>query len=228
MKFKSPVYSQASGSIAGITYSHNRGGMYARARTTPTNPNSDAQQLVKAAMASVSSAWVQTLDQGERDAWDVYAAQVPIPDSLGELRNIGGLGHYNRTNVIRVQNGLARIDVAPVIYDLGTFTPLSIEEIIEPADVLLNFTNTDDWAGPDVGHCFALISRPQNVSINFFKGPFRSAGFLAGAASPPVSPHTFTGAFPFLPGAKVFCQYRIQQGDGRTSLPVVLSGIVTG
>jgi len=43
MKFKSPILSQASGSIAGITFSHNRGGMYVRARAVPTNPGSPQQ-----------------------------------------------------------------------------------------------------------------------------------------------------------------------------------------
>lgn len=229
MKFKSPVYSQASGSIAGLTYSHNRGGMYARARSTPTNPNTDFQVRVKAAMAQVSSHWVQELTSVEREAWDVYAAQVPLPDSLGELRNIGGIGHFNRTNVMRVQNGLAIIEAAPLIFDLGSFTPLSIDTVSGgvPGTVDLTFANTDDWAGAAAGKLFVNISRPQNPTINFFKGPFRSAGFLSGAATPPTSPETFSSDFAYDTGQRMFIQYRIQQGDGRTSLPLILVGDAT-
>ena len=43
MKFTSQVYTQASGSVGGLTYSHNRSGMYTRARSTPTDPASTLQ-----------------------------------------------------------------------------------------------------------------------------------------------------------------------------------------
>lgn len=227
MKFKSPVYSQASRSIGGLTYSHNRGGMYTRARATPTNPNTPFQQAVKAAMASVSSAWSNVLTDAEREAWDIYAAQVLLPDTLGENRNVGGIGMFNRTNVFRVTNGFARIDVAPVIFDTGTYTPLSMDNEVpgSPSTIDLTFTPADEWASTLGGRAWIYGSRPQNPGINFFKGPFRFCGEIIGAAVPPTSPETVTLPFDMATGQIVFVQYRIQQADGRTSTPVILRSL---
>ena len=38
MLFKSAAFTQASGSVGGLTFAHNRGGMYTRARSIPVNP----------------------------------------------------------------------------------------------------------------------------------------------------------------------------------------------
>ncbi|KKM06452.1 hypothetical protein LCGC14_1743870, partial [marine sediment metagenome] len=47
MLFKSGLITQGSGSIGGLTASHNRGGMYFRARTIPTNPATSFQTVVR-------------------------------------------------------------------------------------------------------------------------------------------------------------------------------------
>lgn len=224
MKFKSALVTQATGSIGGMTASHNRGGLYLRARAIPTQPNSPEQQAVKAWMAQISARWVNVLTQAQRDAWAVYSNQVQLIDKLGEPRNIGGVAMYNRTNIPRLQAGLALIDDAPLTFNLGTFTPPTIDEISDPSSMIA-FTNTDAWASTDGGACFVLISRPQNPSIGFFKGPFRFAGVIAGAATPPTSPATITNPFTYTAGQKGFIQVRIQQPDGRTALPIILSDI---
>ena len=68
MIFKSPIFAQASGSIAGTVFSRNAGGMYVRSRANPTNPNTDAQQAVRDAMRQLVVAWTSELDDGQRDA----------------------------------------------------------------------------------------------------------------------------------------------------------------
>jgi hypothetical protein len=94
VKFKSQVYASVSGSVGGLTYSHNQGGMYCRARAVPTNPNTSFQQTLRNAMGQLTTRWGQTLTQTQRDAWAVFATNVPVVDSLGESRTIPPLSWY--------------------------------------------------------------------------------------------------------------------------------------
>lgn len=221
MKFKSPVYSETSGSIAGITYSHNRGGLYTRARSVPTNPNSPQQQAVRGFVASLTSAWHDTLTTTERAFWDWYAYYVPMPDKLGEPRNVGGIGMYIRSNVPRLQAGLDRVDQGPAIYNLGEFTAPEIVSVTAATGIAsIGFTDADDWCDEDGSALLVLASRPQNVTVNYFKGPYRFAGLIEGdAITPPTSPLPITLPFTVGVGVRVFFQFRVTRADGRLALP---------
>lgn len=226
MKFKSSVYTQASGSVGGLTYSHNRGGMYTRARTIPTNPSSAFQAVIRGFVAALTSAWNDTLSAAQRAAWDVYAENVPMLDSLGESRNIGGLGHYVRSNVPRLQAGLDRVDDGPTTYNLGEFTNPTIDAVDATADEIdVAFTAGDDWVGEDGAALLVLCSRPQNPGINYFTGPYRFADSIDGdSGTPPTSPASLTLPFVVAAGQKIFAQFRVTRADGRLSLPFRLGG----
>lgn len=222
MKFKSALVTQASGSIGGMTAAHNRGGLYLRARSIPTDPGSLEQVEVRAFMSQLTSAWVNVLTEQERLDWDAYATAVPITDTLGEPRNIGGLGHYIRSNVPRLQALLARVDTAPTVLTLATLTPPTYTVSIsgDPVQASVVFTNTDDWAVAVGGAILILASRGQNPSINYFKGPYRFAGRILGAVVPPTSPQLVTLPFQSLAeGQRVFFQARATNPDGRLSSP---------
>lgn len=225
MKYKSPVYSQASGSIAGLTYSHNQGGLYARARTIPTNPSTAQQQAIRNAVSQLTQLWSSTLTDTQRDGWTTYAAAVPITDTLGDPRNIGALAMYVRCNVPRLQASLARIDDAPTVYTLGDATGLSVSNL-DPAteEYDVNYTNTDAWA--DTGGALLIYSsRPTNQTVNFFKGPYRLAGMVLGNTStPPTSPETVTSPFPFAAGNRLHVQIRATLPDGRLTSPYRFQG----
>jgi hypothetical protein len=228
MKIKSALVTQASGSIGGLTASRNRGGLYLRARAMPTNPGTPQQEAVKAIVAQLSNRWVNELDTAGREAWNLYALNVPLPDTLGELRNVGGLAMYVRSNVPRLQTSLPRVDVAPTIFDTGDFSPFGAPGADASADTFtVSFETTDDWVGEDDAGALILSSRPQNVSINYFKNPYRFAAVILGASiGPPTSPFTGPLAFPVgAAGQKVFFQVRVSRADGRLSFPQRLSAI---
>lgn len=226
MKFKSPVYTQASGSIGGITYSHNRGGMYTRGRAVPTNPGSAQQTAIRGFVAALTTAWTDTLTAAQRAAWDTYAENVPLLDALGEPRNVGGLGMYVRSNVPRLQAAEPRVDDGPTTFTLGEFTNPTIVEVDATADEIdVGFTNTDDWANEDDAALLVLCSRPQSPGVNYFKGPYRYAGKVQGdSVTPPTSPASISLPFACVAGQKVFAQFRISRADGRLSLPFRLGG----
>ena len=218
MKFQPLIGTDMSGSIAGVTASHNRGGPYFRNKAIPVNPATPFQVAVRGFMVTLSTAWVGTLTQAQRDAWDIYALQVPLPDALGQPRNVGGLGMYIRSNVPRLQAGMPRVDAGPTIFSLPTFTDPTIASITAPPALSLTFTDSDGWANLDDSAMLVYGSRPQNESINYFKGPYRFADSIQGlTAGPPASPAAIVMPFVLTAGQKAFIQARVTLADGRLS-----------
>lgn len=222
MKFKGTLIGEASGSLASMVFSHNRGGQYIRQRTIPTNPGSTYQTVIRGFVAQLTNLWMGVLTQAQRDAWDFYASLVPLLDALGEPRNIGGLGHYVRSNVARLQadaGTLPRVDDAPTIFNVGDFTQPTLDTLTEAAQTVnINFDVGDDWANEDDAAMLYYVSRPQNPSINFFKGPYRFQGPILGdSLAPPATPAVGGVPFPFVAGQRVFFRFIVTRADGRMS-----------
>lgn len=218
MKFNSLVYGAVSGSIGGITYAHNTGGMYARARATPTDPASSFQQALRNAMGALTTRWLTTVTAAQRAAWDVFSQNVPVLDTLGQPRLIPALSWYIKCNSLRLQASVAVVDAGPTVYELATLT-LPVPAIT-PAGTTVSvaYTNTDSWAGEVGGYLLVYASRPQNATINFFKGPYRFAGKVAGAVVPPTSPSVITLPFTSGPaGSRQFFKWVAVRADGRPS-----------
>lgn len=229
MIFKSPVFSQASGSIAGLVYSHNQGGMYVRARATPTNPNTEAQQAVRDAMRNAVFAWSNVLTDEQRTNWNTYAFNTPTFNRLGEATHKTGQQMFIRGYVSRAQALLAPPADAPTSFDLGDFTqPTAIVADESAQEISFAFTNTDEWAG-DLGNALLVyMGRPQNSTRIYGKGPYQLASMIEGnSMTPPASPHTFDTLFPFVAGQRIFLKFVATMADGRLSSPTMLSTIAT-
>lgn len=220
MKFKSQVYTQASGSIGGITYSHNRGGLYTRSRAIPTDPGTVQQQVIRGLVGGLATYYSTSLTPAQRAGWKLYAEQVPIVDALGEPINIGAVAQFLRTNVARLQSAQAQIDDAPTIFNLAE-TPQITPTASEATQLVsVAFDDGQDWCSEDDAFMFIFVSRPQNESINFFKGPYRLADAIAGDSAVPItSPQTVTAPFPFVEGQKLFVKANVGRADGRYSTP---------
>ncbi len=227
MKIKSGIATQWSGSMGGLTGSHNQGGMYLRARSVPINPSTIFQQAVRNAMLTLAGRFQTVLNAVQRDAWKTYSTNVPITDRLGEPRPIGAMGQYQRSNVIRIQAGLTVVDDAPTVFSLPTFTPPTITAIpVTPTDIAVTFDAADAWAVETGGAMVIYASRPAAASINFFKGPYRLASAILGdLTTPPTSPTSVVAQFGAAVGNKVFVQIRVVRMDGRVSSAYRLSTI---
>lgn len=227
MLFKSAIVTVASGSLGGLTASHNKGGMYLRARTIPTNPSTAGQVIVRAALGTLASDWLNVLTQEQRDAWDVYAFNTPLTGPLGDPRTVSGLDMYIRSNVSRIQAGLATVDDGPVTFTLGTFTPTTLVTVLDSTQLLLlTIEPLDAWALQSGSGLMVYVSRPQNVTINYFKGPYQFAGLIEGDATPPTSPQGIPVPFVITAGQKLFYRIRSTELDGRLSTSQFASAIV--
>lgn len=230
MLWKGTLAESASGSIGGVTASRNRGGAYFRGRAIPTNPNTPQQQAIRSAMSQLASLWASTLTQVQREGWDTYALNVLLPNALGDMINIGGVGMFMRSNISRISSGVAgltRVDDAPTIFDLGDVGPQAVGAAIAAANTISMEWNDDDaWADEDASALLIYTSRPHNQGINYFKGPYRFAAAVEGdSTTPPTSPEVVDAAFPFAVDQRVFVFTRVTRADGRLSSPFRGTGV---
>lgn len=221
MIFSSGIITRGSGSVGGLTFSHNRGGNYIRARVTPVNPSTAFQNFVRATVANLSNRWTNTLDAAARVKWDLYGTNVPVTNKLGASIFLTGLNHYVRSNLGRAQAGLTRQDVAPGIFNLGEFTPLvATSQVLSVAlgDLGVIFNDTDAWVSEDGSSMLFYISEGKGAAIQYFTGPYRFAGSIDGqVAIPPTSPTTVAVPFLYIVGQTAFFYVRVTRADGRLS-----------
>ncbi len=133
-----------SGSEAGTVHSHNKGGTYTRQRTVPTNPQTARQMAQRDKLSNSAKEWVNDLDQLQRDAWNVFASENPVIDTLGQSIFLSGFQMYVKlNNRIAVAGGLpineppldqivTQLTQADLSFDKGagnidiTFTPVPL------------------------------------------------------------------------------------------------------
>ena len=227
MLFKSQLVTQVSGSVGGMTGSHNKGGLYFRARSIPVNPGSSFQTEVRNAMATLVNRWTTILTEVQRVAWSVFAQNVSAVNRLADVISLSGQQQYLRSNIPRIQAGLAVVDDGPTVFSNGSFdAPVSVySEGAVSLDV--EYNDTEAWVGEDGSAMLCYSSRGQNVSINYFKGPYRLAGVVLGnATTPPTSPEVFSPPpFPATEALKYFSFYRVSRSDGRLSGKISISAV---
>lgn len=212
MKYKSALMTQASGSIKGITASHNRGGAYFRGRVTPTNPSSSRQTIVRNAMRTSVNAWI-ALSAANRTSWATYASNVPVTNSMGDSIFLTGQQMYIRQSNVRIQASVPPVAAAPSTFDLGSFTPPTLTLTASSTTLSAAFTNTDAWATEGTNSFMGIYaSAPQNPSVNFFKGPFQFVGKISGTSSPATLTLPIAAG---VTGTRTFFSIIVSRSDGR-------------
>lgn len=188
MKILPTMASAMSGSLRGITASHNRGGAYFRGRTVPTNPNTNLQSQVRTAFGTLSQDWNSLLTPEQREGWNNYAQQVSWTDSLGQTIQLSGINHFVRSNTVLLQLnavagvGLTVIEDAPPQNDLG-ITPVlenvSLNHATGPPNTLsLDFTIANNAMYTDgVDYVIFWLSGQKNPGILSNAGPYVLSGF---------------------------------------------------
>lgn len=210
---------QMSGSIAGDTFARNRYGNYSRARTKPTNPNTDLQQRARNAIAALSDRWAATLTAAQRTAWGLYASNVAMLNRLGETTYLSGYNHYIRSNSFLSQYGLTIIDAGPTTFELPAKDPtLSITASEATQQYEVSFDDGLAWPSEDNAYMTFLLGQPQNAQRNFFDGPYKGIRYLSGNSGTPLtSPQSLGSLHVITEGQHLWIQARILRADGRLS-----------
>jgi len=225
---KSQVATQISGSVGGVTYAHNKSGMYMRARSIPVQPDSAAQLQVRSALTALVNAWINDLTAANRAAWNLYAQNVSVTNPLGDQINNSGQNWYIGCNSVRLQGvaklstGLTRIDAGPTTYNRGDFTTPVVVLSVASGVVLSGFSG-DDWAAEDDAGMNVFLGAPQDATRNFYKGPFRMIDVALGDSGTPITSNTTTTAnaatrgYQLVAGQRVWVAVSVTRADGRLS-----------
>lgn len=229
MIFKSEHITQASGSIAGVTYARAKGGtLYRRARAIPVNPNTTEQVQVRAALTALVTDWINTLTPTQRASWDLYAQNVTVTNKLGSATHISGQNWFIAANTPRRQAAVKLLTAAPTVvaapstFDRGDFTTPGTPTLSAASGLSMSFTTADDWANETNSAMLIFQGRPRNPSRTFFNGPYRLIAAIEGDdSSAPSSPFTVAAAtiatrgFPLVVGQSVRIVVAVTRADGR-------------
>lgn len=182
MKFRPTLADGASGSLGGMTASHNRGGYYFRTRSVPTNPNSIRQQAVRSNFGTLVQYWTATLTPAERAAWTGYADSTPVTNVLGDPILLTGQQMFIRSNTVRLQIGAAIVVSAPTMNNTGEPPTDVTGPSAEAMTIGVNsgvtaFDGAISIAGGASadGDTVLYLGPNQNASVNFYKGPYQLA-----------------------------------------------------
>ena len=208
-----------SGSIAGSTYARNRYGNYVRARTKPVTPKTAGQTAVRAAMSLLTTRWSQTLTANQRTAWNLYASSVAMKNRLGETVYLTGFNHYIRSNAWNARITADIIDDGPVVFEVPEADPtLAITASEATQEITTSYDDGLDWAQEANAYLLLYQGQPQNAQRNFFDGPWKALGFVAGVHNdPPAGPEVDSVVFAISEGQRIWLYARILRADGRIS-----------
>lgn len=211
-----------SGSIAGITSSHNRAGQYVRNRVSPTQPPGTGRRAtVRGNFSSVSAFW-NSLTAAQQDAWTSYADSHPITDTLGQSIKLTGHQMFISCGSSLLNVGESFQSTPPTssyVYPLGNITPAF--SIASGLSIAWDGSNAADFVA-------AAVSRPRSSGTRFMK-TFWQFSALAGDASP-ASLTTAAYAAQFgapVAGQRVFYRLTGCNAEGVILPPTIGSMIVT-
>lgn len=194
-----PSLGAMSGSVAGNTFSYNRYGRYVRARSTPVNPNTEYQQLVRASLALSATIWQSTMSQAERDAWNTYAFSVTRTNSLGQTYNPSGWQLFAGARAWCRRNSFSSGFLVTAPADPGAADAVnpatSTAVVLDTAAATNPQTWTDTLSGLSGWHddvdgdlLQIQIGRQQSPGVYFYNGPwFALARYQGNNTTPPTA-----------------------------------------
>lgn len=134
-----PTISAASGSAGGVVFSHNRGGMYFRNRSIPTNPQTSYQNSIRQILSELSAQWGAVADKA---AWQTWAQTNPVTNALGEAVTLTGHQAYIQLNSRIRQSGDTVITLPPVAVAPPALLTLSVVADVANTYCTLTFTGS--------------------------------------------------------------------------------------
>jgi len=173
--------SAISGSVAGTTFSRNRGGAYMRNRSKPTVSTTTAAQNAKARLALFSQSW-QGLTEAQRTSWKRWAGQNPVTDVLGDQRVLSGHQAYIGLNTRLHLIGQSAISAPPIVAPPDGLLTVSVAVDIGTGDTEVTYTTTPLGAGDAL---FLSGTLQDSAGVSYVKNQLRFFHVSSAAAASP-------------------------------------------
>ncbi len=218
-KFISHVFAEIRGQVGGLVYSRNPAGLYTRANTSPVNPNTVAQQLVRTRFTASSQDWAGLTD-AIRQSW------------------VDGANAWTRTNVFGLPAALGGFNLKVGLdRNRQEINEALLVGFVLPAKLigLSSLSLVADTTGGTMIATFAPVipvtqkivvtaTPPQSTGKKFVKSEFRKIAVLDSTDLSPVDLAAFYiatfGALPPI-GSRIFIEFKpvlIANGQAATSL----------
>ena len=112
-KLKNPLFSQeARGGLGGLVYNTWRGISYVKTNTSPTGQGTAKRLAAQAILATIAKLW-QGISDIQRAAWNQYAIDHPVLDSINGTKRLTGMNWFCSCNVQLALQGAATITEPP-------------------------------------------------------------------------------------------------------------------
>jgi hypothetical protein len=209
MAIINPIHGEMSGSIAGNTWSRNKGGQYVRQRTTPTNPTTSRQTIVRSWMQTLSSAYA-SLTQAQRDAWKQYGETHPVTNALGVSIILSGQQWFVALNSRRLDIGSAVVATPPAVNEPAPLTSMTAAASEGGGTITVTFTPTPLSAGQRLA-VWATAPGTPGADPSFSQARLQGYGASAG-----TSPETIPARWSLIQGAVT--NIYVARLDGATGL----------
>lgn len=227
--------SEMSGKFGGVVAAHNRFGQYFRQYRIPTDPQSSTQMQRRAAMAASVVAW-KGLTDAQRETWNVYAANTPWLNRLGETVYLSGFQMYCRSNTywryLFTEMGISPVNLTSCGSTGGLPENISaaVATVSVASGLSLAYDDTAAWCDSDGAAVTVQMSRPRPGTQVFGAGPYRYALAISGSSTtPPTSPEVLaTASLPWsiAIGDRVDFLCRAITSEFTLSNPVKVSAVV--
>lgn len=115
--------SEARGKVGGVIYNTTRGIKYAKVFTSPAQPRTARQLIIRAYMLTCTRAWA-SLTGAQRQSWNEWAALHPIIDWTGNPVSASGFNWYCALSVRLLDQAKTVVATPPSVN--GPNTPVML------------------------------------------------------------------------------------------------------
>lgn len=212
------------GSTGSTTFSKNTFANYIRNKTSPVNPNTVAQQLVRNRLAAMSQSW-GGISEALRQNWIDVAPSWTNTNVFNQAISYTGFSLYGRLNRNLQEINESLITTAPLPTAVDSFTSLSL--VADTTGGTLDAT-----FAPGIGGAFKVLvraTRALTAGTNFVRTEFRKIAVLDSGDTSPIDLASFyIAVFGALPpvGSKVFVDFKVVLiVSGQNSVPLKAQAI---
>lgn len=181
MKYRpSFAFDELSGKAGSVVAVNNRKNPFLRPRITPINPNSSAQQGVRADLTSLAQGW-GALTDSQRQAWNNAVADYQTTGLFGNKRNPTGFNLYMKLNGNLLDCNATTISTPAL--KVSMFVPELVSVAGDVSDGSVDVTFTE--VAVPAGFRYVIRAAALNpVGRKIVKGDFRNIAVVNAAADP--------------------------------------------
>ena len=159
MKIINKLFTDASGSINGLTFEKSSGGLSMRLKTQPKKGRTQAQNKIRTSFAQSITVW-RRISVESRAQWGAWGKTLKKYDRLGNRLEISGLSAFTGAYIVSKEMGISQVRLADIaVKKAGYVRQSDVRIYIDKGKInIVGLT-------PIKHHCLVSISEIVNQDI---------------------------------------------------------------